>query len=186
MRRFLEIEARSVIQGPKGQAHAPSKIAQHIISGGHIPDKIITALIDSNHYLRPGQTPANPTAPPKAKAKSGQNGLAVTPPAKNKPMGAGGPPSPPPRKPATPIHRARDLEGGYQSRDVHERLYSRAAEAEAEAEAEAGFSHEELQALVHATQSNPQAEQAVYHALTMDPNVEKVTEGLVHNWAGVD
>ena len=60
------------------------------------------------------------------------------------------------------------------------------AEAEAEAEAEARFTMEDMRNLVHATESNPIAEKAVYNALTMDPNVERVSEGLVRDWVNID
>ena len=73
--------------------------------------------------------------------------------------------------PDNPIS-TRNLKG-LRSRD-HYGLFVRAAEA--------GVTHEELQALVQATQKNPKAEQAVYRALTMDPNVEEVTEDLIRDW----
>lgn len=153
-RRSLELEARKagVIQGPKGVPHAPSKIAQHIASSGYIPPKIMEALIASKHYLRPGQTPENPTARP----QSGP-GIAVI------------------QKSANHNNKKvfrRDLEGLY-ARDI-DNIYAR--------EAAPGVTHDELKALIYATQRDPEAEKAVYQALTMDPNVEKVTENLVKDW----
>ncbi|MCJ1240151.1 hypothetical protein MMC14_008151 [Varicellaria rhodocarpa] len=96
----------------------------------------MTALIGSKHYLRPGQKPWNPTAPPKGKL--GQKGQ-VPPTFGHK--WSGKQQDPGIFLPFTPI-------GTEQGRQ----------------------------------QKNPKAEQAVYHALTIDPNVEKVTEGLIHDW----
>ena len=61
----------------------------------------------------------------------------------------------------------------FQARDMYKLLYFRPAEA--------GVKHAELKALIQAAQDNPNAEQTVYHVLTVDPNVEKVTEGLIHD-----
>ena len=166
-RRSPELEARraAVIKGPKGMPHAPSKIAQHIASSGYIPPKIMEALIASKHYLRPGQKPSNPTAPPQG--KPGRQGNAAAQggaTGNNKKVNS-----------ATPNSKkigGRDLEELY-VRDL-ENIYAR--------EAEPGVTHEELKALIHATQRDPEAEKAVYHALTMDRNVEKVTENLVKDW----
>jgi len=51
-----------------------------------------------------------------------------------------------------------------------------------ERDPEAEVTYEQITDLAAAVQSNPGAGHAVYHALTMDPNVEKVTEQLVADW----
>lgn len=166
-RRSLELEARrpATIEGPKGMPHAPSKIAQHIASSGYIPVKITDALIASKHYLRPGQTPSNPTAPPQG--NPGKQGNAATQSSvtgnSKKVSGAA---------PNSKKVGGRNLKGRY-IRDI-DNIYAR--------EAAPGVTHEELKALIRATQRDPEAEKAVYQALTMDPNVEKVTENLIKDW----
>jgi hypothetical protein len=51
-----------------------------------------------------------------------------------------------------------------------------------ERDPEAEVTYDQITDLAAAVQSNPHAGHAVYHALTMDPNVEKVTEKLVADW----
>ena len=169
----------SHISGPKGEPHAADNIAQHILTDGYIPPKIQAALIASKHYLAPGQHPSNPTGAPKGTAAAGGRSQAGTGAAATKQHVAMGGKSP------------RDLvEDSLYARDIIPSssfsLYAREAEAEAEAyayaAAEAKFSMDDMRNLVHATETNPIAEKAVYNALTMDPNVERVSEGLVRDW----
>jgi hypothetical protein len=84
----------------------------------------------------------------------------------------------------------RDLESLYE-RDLYDQgLYERdllderhlIARAIFERDPEAEVTYEQITDLAAAVQSNPGAGHAVYHALTMDPNVEKVTEKLVADW----
>ena len=91
----------------------------------------MTALIGSKHYLRPGQKPWNPTAPPKGKL--GQKGQ-VPPTFGHK--WSGKQQDPGIFLPFTPI----GTEQGRQQVHLH---VARAAEAE--------VTHEELQALIQAT-----------------------------------
>ncbi|MCJ1473667.1 hypothetical protein MMC13_002318 [Lambiella insularis] len=81
----------------------------------------------------------------------------------------------------------RDFDDLYERgfNDLYERdfedLYERDMDV-FEREAEAKVTYAEVKGLVNAVQRNPKAGNAVYHALTMDPNVEKVTEMLVEDW----
>ena len=170
------------ISGPKGEPHSTDSIAQHILTDGYIPPKIKAALIASKFYLAPGQKASNPTTSPKGR-KGASKGVT-----QGSNAAAGG--SPQGRQQATSAKDPRDLEDSLYIRDIPS-IYAREAEAEAEAEAyayaeaEAHFTMEDMRNLVHATESNPIAEKAVYNALTMDPNVERVSEGLVRDWVKV-
>jgi hypothetical protein len=67
------IEAKSA---PAGKADV-IKIAQHVVSGGNIPPKILAAIRQSKHYLAPGQTRNNPTGKPSKSAGGGATSGAV-------------------------------------------------------------------------------------------------------------
>ena len=185
-----DVTSKLILKGPQGLPHAPSRVAQHIISGGRIPEKIQAALVASKHYLRPGQTPADPTAPPKSKPGKPLAGPTTSP--KGTPGQKDEAPPPDRRKHysgrsrtqmAPGVSRARASSSkligtqhleGLEIQDFRHQLYSRAVEVR--------LTHAELQALIRAAQKDPDAEQAIYHALTMDPDVEKVTKGLIQNW----
>ena len=163
--------------------HSSSKVAQHIMANGYIPPKIQQALTASKHYLVPGQTPDNPTAPPGRGAAS-RAGRARGP-----------------RELGSLYERdladlyERDLADLYERdlEDLYERdfdgLHERDIDALIERDLHEFFAREadkvtpdQIVSLANAIQRDPQAKKAVYKALTMDPNVEKVTEQLVADW----
>ena len=176
------------------------------MANGYIPPKITSALVASKHYLVPGQTPDNPTAPPGSAAAPGAATAKAGSRAGARPAkGASAAPG------ATPAIAGRDLSGLYAREisdiyareldslyerdfdDLYERdfdgLHERDVDALIErdlhdffARAAAKVTTDESVALAKAIQSDPKAKTAVYHALTMDPNVEKVTEQLVADW----
>ena len=196
------------ISGPKGQAHSETKVAQHLMAGGPVPDKIKAAIIASEKYLAPGQTRDNPTAPPgRGKGRGASRAGAAS----ASGAGRGGE--------TAPALTARDLSGLYSREisdvyvrdldslyerdppelyerdfdDLYERdldgLYERDMDALIERELNEFFAREadkvttdQIVALANAIQRDPHAKHAVYKALTMDPNVEKVTEQLVADW----
>ena len=204
-----------IITGPKGQAHDPTKVAQHITVGGYIPPRIVKGLQESNFYLLPGQDPNDPTAPPKKDKKGNEQ-------QKDKKQGGqdkkGGQSKP--ATPAVPVGQKaqrrdlgmdrlyqRDLAAMYErdladqlyQRDLYERdladqlyerdlyepsLYERDLSNQGlfERDPEAMVTYDEIKGLAKAVGRDPQAGQAVYQALTMDPNVEQVTEKLVADW----
>jgi hypothetical protein len=201
----------AIITGPKGQAHDTTKVAQHILAGGYIPPRIVKALQESNFYLLPGQTPKNPTAPPKKDKKGNEQQKDKKQGAQDKKAGQS--------KPATPAVPAgkkaqrrdlgmdrlyqRDLAAMYE-RDLADQLYQRdlydqglyerdlyepslyerdlSNQGLFERDPEAMVTYDEIKGLAKAVGRDPQAGQAVYQALTMDPNVEQVTEKLVADW----
>ena len=197
-RSLLEARA-NLIKGPKGQPHDTSLVAQHVGSGGYVPDQVKQALISSKHYLVPGQSPNNPTAPPKqSKGKTGagrkQKGAAA---------GVGAVTAAPgvsQRDLSMELYERdlydqglyeRDLydqglyerdfyDQGLYERDLYEpSLYERAI---FERDPEAMVTYDEIKGLAKAVGRNPKAGKAVFKALTMDPNVEQVTEKLVADW----
>jgi len=168
----------AIITGPKGQAHDTTQVAQHIGAGGYIPLKVKGALIQSNHYLVPGQDPNNPTAPPKgAQGAQGGNG------------GKKGGKKGGKRDLSMDGLYERDLAAMYE-RDLYDQgLYERDLYDQGlyerdlfERDPEAMVTYEDIQGLAKAVGRNPKAGKAVYKALTMDPNVEQVTEKLVADW----
>lgn len=206
----------AIITGPKGQAHDTTKVAQHILAGGYIPPRIVKALQESNFYLLPGQTPKNPTAPPKKDKKGNEQQKDKKQGAQDKKAGQSKPATP--AVPAGPKARRRDLgmdrlyqrdlaamyerdladelyqrdlyDQGLYERDLYERdlyepsLYERDLSNQGlfERDPEAMVTYDEIKGLAKAVGRSPQAGQAVYQALTMDPNVEQVTEKLVADW----
>jgi hypothetical protein len=140
------------ISGAKGKAHPVGEIVTHVRNGGHIPDLIKSALVKSRHYLVPGQTRANPTAPPKKSSRGGSRGTG----------GSG-------------------AQGG-QGRRSLDTLDPRDLDYDLVPRAEPKITLKKFKGLINAMKRDPNAKKQVLAALNSDATVREMAEELIDEY----
>ena len=149
------------IQGPKGQAHGISDIVQHIEKKGYIPDTIKNELVNSKHYLVPGQTPQNPSGAPKSRGST-QGGAAKTNTGtRGASRSAGG-------------RRPRDLDSLYERDLEYDDIFARGTQ-------KVTFSR--FRSMIKAMERDSAAKKTIIDAINVGGGVTKTIEPLIEKYA---